>query len=101
MRIHSAIAGAVFVLTIVASSGVYAFEKTSIGGTNADGSAQFQDPDEQALKGPLGSVQFSAGTNGSTSDDSATPPWQIKPPPASTNFFDSPIGGMQTFQSGR
>jgi hypothetical protein len=101
MRIHSAIAGAAFILTIVASSGAYAFETTSIGGTNADGSAQFQDPDEQALKGPLGGVQFSAGTNGNTSDDSTTPPWQIKPPPASTGCFDSPMSGMRTFQSGR
>jgi hypothetical protein len=46
MRVHRAIAAAVFLSALLGSAAAYAFETTSIGGTNADGSAKYQDPDE-------------------------------------------------------
>ncbi|MET0638946.1 MAG: hypothetical protein ABWZ19_02895 [Hyphomicrobium sp.] len=44
MRFHLAIAAAILFPALVASGGAGAFETTSIGGTNPDGSAKFQDP---------------------------------------------------------
>jgi hypothetical protein len=99
MRIHHLIASAAFAAAIAISGAAYAFESTSLGGSNPDGSAQFQDPDEQPLKGPLGSLQFgvtSSGAESNTADDSR-PPWEIKPPPPSQSFTGSPIGGPAWF----
>ncbi len=64
MRFDRGIAAAVFLSTILISAGAQAFETTSIGGTNADGSARYQDPDEaSALLSPFGS-----GTTQSSTD---------------------------------
>jgi hypothetical protein len=103
MRIHHLIASAAFAAAIAASGAAYAFESSSLGGTNPDGSAQFQDPDEQPLKGPLGGLQFgvtSSGADSSSTDDSR-PPWELKPPPPSQSFTDSPMGGPSLFRSGQ
>lgn len=49
---------------ILTSGGASAFETTTIGGTNADGSAKFQDPDEQQPSSLLGgNFQVQQGTS--------------------------------------
>ena len=103
MRIHHLIASAAFAAAIAASGAAYAFETTSLGGANPDGSAQFQDPDQQQLKGPLDGLQFgvtSGGSNSNSADDSR-PPWEIKPPPPSQNFTGSPMGGPSWLRAGQ
>ncbi|WP_045835413.1 hypothetical protein [Hyphomicrobium sp. 99] len=63
MRFDRGIAAAVFLSMTLISAGAQAFETTSIGGTNADGSARYQDPDEaSALLSPFGSGQTSSST---------------------------------------
>jgi hypothetical protein len=58
-----------------------AFETTSIGGVNADGSAKYQDPDElgaatsSTTSSPFGNFNFSAGTAADTGANSATTNW--------------------------
>jgi hypothetical protein len=103
MRIHGLIASVAFTAALAVSGAAYAFETTSVGNTNPGGSAQFQDPDEQALKGPLGGIQFGVTSNGndSAADDSARPPWEIKPPPPSQGFFGSPMSGPPLFRPGQ
>ncbi|HEY8127444.1 MAG TPA: hypothetical protein VIF39_01835 [Hyphomicrobium sp.] len=72
MRFHRAIAAAVFLSAIIASAGARAFETTSIGGTNADGSAKYQDPDETggiptpSSSSPLGNLNLQVGTDNDT-----------------------------------
>ncbi|HVZ03863.1 hypothetical protein [Hyphomicrobium sp.] len=104
MRIHHYIAGAAFAAAIAVSGGALAFETTSLGGTNPDGSAQFQDPDEKPLSGPLGGLQFgvtSSGGNNSSDDDTGRPPWEIKPPPARSSFTGAPLSGPSWFRAGQ
>jgi hypothetical protein len=74
MRFDRGIAAAVFLSMILTSAAAQAFETTSIGGTNADGSAHYQDPDEAS--GLLS--QFGAGTTQSSTE--------------STQSWTSPIG---------
>ena len=63
MRFDRGIAAAVLVSMISISAGAHAFEMTSIGGTNPDGSARYQDLDEaSALLSPYGSGDTSSGT---------------------------------------
>jgi hypothetical protein len=103
MRIHHLIAGAAFAAAIAASGAAYAFETTSLGATNPDGSAQFQDPDEQQLKDPLAGLQFGVTSSGGndTAEDSTRPPWEIKPPPPSQSFYGSSMGGTPLFRPGQ
>jgi len=62
MRFHRAIFGAAILAAVLTSGGAQAFETTSIGGTNPDGSAKFQDPDDQQTSALLGgSVQVQQG----------------------------------------
>jgi hypothetical protein len=94
MRIHRAIAGAAFVCAIVIAAGAAnAFEFTSVGGTDADGSPHYQDPDQKVLPSPLGGLQFDTKSSSSgqqSSDaDSGVPPWRIQPPPPTAGFLGS------------
>ncbi len=66
---------------LVVSSSANAFETTSIGGTNADGSAKYQDQDElgaamapSTSTSPFGNFNFSAGAVPDSSG-SATTNW--------------------------
>jgi hypothetical protein len=101
MRIHRLIASAVFAATIAVSGASYAFETTSVGGTNPDGSAKFQDPDQQDLNKTLGGLQFkvTGGSNESQENSSDRPPWELKPTPPLSGF--STMGGSPMFQPGR
>lgn len=105
MRIHRLIAGAAFAAAVAVSGTAYAFETTSIGGTNPDGTPQFQDLDLDApkLTNSLGGLQFGITTKGNDSDadDSGRPPWEIKPPPPSRSFYSSPMSGSSMFRAGR
>jgi hypothetical protein len=94
MRIHHAVASAAFALAIVTASAAFAFETTSVGGQNADGSAKFQDPDVQALPSPLGDMQFGVQAGGSAQDDQQgeVPPWQLKPSAPSPGYFSANPG---------
>ncbi|CAA2142144.1 hypothetical protein [Hyphomicrobium sp. ghe19] len=67
MRFDRGIAAAVFLSMILSAAGAQAFETTSIGGTNADGSARYQDPDEaSALLSPFGSGSTQSSTDTSS-----------------------------------
>jgi len=67
MRFDRGIAAAVFLSMILTAAGAQAFETTSIGGTNADGSARYQDPDEaSALLSPFGSGSTQSSTDTTT-----------------------------------
>ena len=66
MQLHRTFAAAAFLAASLASSGAFAFSFTEIGGKNADGSAQYQDREEQQLTAPLGgstTVQQGSGFN--------------------------------------
>ncbi len=64
----AALMSALLVSALLATTGANAFETTSIGGKNADGSAQYQDPDElgaalaPSSMSPFGDFNFSAGS---------------------------------------
>ena len=67
MRFDRGIAAAVFLSMLLSAAGAQAFETTSIGGTNPDGSARYQDLDEaSALLSPFG-----AGSTQSSTDPSS------------------------------
>jgi hypothetical protein len=78
MRIYRVITAAAFAIAIMAPSAAGAFETTQIGGTNSDGSAQYQDPDDQKLQAPLGSVKVITGS-GFNDNGSATQGWSAAP----------------------
>jgi hypothetical protein len=102
MRNHRLIASAAFAAAMAIASASYAFETTSIGGTNPDGSAKFQDPDQQDLNKSLGGLQF--GVTSSTSSDQADdgrPPWELKQTPPSRSFYSSPMSGPSMFRPGQ
>jgi hypothetical protein len=81
MQFHRVIAAAALLSTLL-GSGANAFETTSIGGVNADGSAKYQDPAGlgSALtppgtpSSPFGNFNFSAGP-APDSINSATTNW--------------------------
>jgi len=79
MRFGRIIIGAAFSFAIIASTGASAFEKTQMGGTNPDGSAHYQDPDEQQLPSPLGGTQFQQGSETSPSSQNQTFQWSMTP----------------------
>lgn len=96
MRIGRLIASAAIAAVIATASAAYAFETTSIGGVNADGSANFQDPSEQDINkaiGNFGSLQFgvSGSNRNNTADasDEGRPPWELKPTPPMRSFYSS------------
>jgi hypothetical protein len=80
MPFHRAVAVAA-IFSVFSISAAHAFETTSIGGVNADGSAKYQDPDElgaatsSTTSSPFGNFNFSAGTTPSSGADSATTNW--------------------------
>ncbi len=86
MPFYRAITAAVLLSALFAANGADAFETTSIGGTNADGSAKFQDPDEfgaalspstsstSSTSSPFSNFNFSAGPAPDNSN-SATTNW--------------------------
>jgi hypothetical protein len=73
-------------------SAAVAFETTSIGGTNADGSAKFQDPDElggltsDTPSSPFGNFNFSVGSAADRSANSATTNWLNNNAPGTGGF---------------
>ncbi len=81
MQFLRAIAAAAFFSALLVSAGANAFETTSIGGTNADGSAKYQDPDETgglpapSGSSPFGNFNFQVGGTADASSDSATTNW--------------------------
>ncbi|MBS0235205.1 MAG: hypothetical protein JSR99_17195 [Proteobacteria bacterium] len=81
MQFHRTIAAAVFFSALLVSAGASAFETTSVGGANADGSAKYQDPDEMsaaaapASSSPFGNFNFSVGSGANANSDSATTNW--------------------------
>jgi hypothetical protein len=83
MSLYRAIIAAAFISAALVS-GARAFETTSIGGVNADGSAKYQEPDELGSlqtpsSSPFGNFNFSAGTTSDTGASSATPRWLNEP----------------------
>lgn len=80
MPFHRAVAAAIFFSALLVPA-ANAFETTSIGGVNPDGSAKYQDPDElgaatsQSTSSPFGNFNFSAGTPSNTDPNSATTNW--------------------------
>ncbi len=78
MRFYRAIAAAALSSALLVPGGASAFETTSIGGTNADGSAKYQDPDElgaataPASSSPFGNFNFQVGTSPGDSNSPAT-----------------------------
>lgn len=99
MQFHRAIAAVSLLSALLVSGGANAFETTSIGGVNADGSAKYQDPDElgSALSPSTGSgtssssfgnFNFSAGAAPSNSD-SATTNWLNGPASPGFGFSGS------------
>jgi hypothetical protein len=82
MPFYRAITAAVLLSALLAN-GASAFETTSIGGANADGSAKFQAPDElgaalspststATTSSPLSNFNFSAGAAPDNSNSSTT-----------------------------
>jgi hypothetical protein len=97
MRIHRLIASAAFAAVLTVAGASYAFETTSIGGTNPDGSANFKAPDEQDIDKAVGGFQFGVSANGASStttdtSDDGRPPWELKPTPPMRSFYSSPSG---------
>jgi hypothetical protein len=95
MRFHRAIAAAAFLSLITASAGARAFETTSIGGTNADGSAKYQDPDEtggipqpSSSSSPFGNFNFQVGTGNPSSSTDRSTNW-LNGPGSSLGFTGS------------
>ena len=78
MRSYRAITAAAFLIAIMAPSAASAFENTQIGGTNSDGSAQYQDAEEQKLQPPLGGVKVT-GSGFNDNGQSATQGWSAAP----------------------
>ncbi len=81
MQFHRAIVATVFFSALLVSTAADAFETTSIGGTNADGSAKYKDPDEMsaaatpASSSPFGNFNFSVGSGANANSDNATTNW--------------------------
>lgn len=105
MRIERLIASAAFAALIATSGAALAFETTSIGGTNPDGSANFKAPDEQDIDKAVGGFQFGVSANGgstTTTDtsDEGRPPWELKPTPPMRSFYSS-MGGSPMFRAGQ
>lgn len=99
MRLHQVIAGAAFMAAIAVSGPAGAFETTTINGTNSDGSAKYQDPDDKSAQSQLGGLQMGVQGNGfsdNSNSDSGAPPWQLKPTPPSAGFY-SPGFGAPSF----
>jgi len=95
MRIHRLIAGAAFAAAMTFAGASYAFEMTSVGGTNSDGSANFKEPDEQDIDKAVGGFQFGVSANDGRSasadtSDEGRPPWELKPTPPMRSFYSSP-----------
>jgi hypothetical protein len=95
MRFDQVIVGAAFFAAIIASSGAGAFETNQIGGTNPDGSAHFQDPEEQKLPAPLGSTQTTQqGSGFSEGMQSPATGWSFTQSPSSIepkSGFNEPL----------
>ena len=94
MRFDLIIVSAAFFVAIIASNGVSAFEKTQMGGANPDGSAHYQDPDEQQLPAPLGGTQFQQGSGVSQNPQNPTFQWSVTPSPGSAEAksgFNEPL----------
>jgi hypothetical protein len=95
MQFHRAIAAAVLSLALLTSDGAYAFETTSIGGANADGSAKYQDPDEvsaaaaPAAASPFGNFNFQVGASPDANADGATTNWLSGPGTSGFGFSGS------------
>lgn len=100
MRIHRLVAGAAFAAAMTIAGASYAFETTSIGGTNPDGTANFKAPDEQDIDKAVGGFQFGVSANGGSSttnsdtSDEGRPPWELKPTPPMRSFYSSPGSSM-------
>jgi len=95
MRIHRLIASVAFAAAMTLAGASFAFETTSIGGTNPDGSANFKAPDEQDIDKAVGGFQFGVSANGGSSttadtSDEGRPPWELKPTPPMRSFYSSP-----------
>ncbi len=96
MRFHRAIAAAAFLSLVTMSAGARAFEATSIGGANADGSAKYQDPDEtggvpqpSSSSSPLGNFNFQVGSGANNSDGDHSTNWMNGPGGPNLGFTGS------------
>ncbi len=98
MQFHRAVAAAALSLALLASGGAQAFETTSIGGANSDGSAKYQDPDElsaaTAPSSPLGNFNFNVGTAPDSNDRSTN--WLNNGPGSSAFGFSGSNGSSST-----
>lgn len=94
MRLHRAIAAAAFLSVMGASVSAWAFETTSIGGTNADGSAKYQDPDETggvptpSTSSPFGNFNFQVGSSANSDNTNPSTNW-LNGPGSSLGFTGS------------
>jgi hypothetical protein len=81
MQFRRAMAAAALFSALLVSNGASAFETTSVGGVNADGSAKYQEQDElgaalapsaSTTSSPFGNFNFSAGSVADDSDGATT-----------------------------
>lgn len=85
MRVHRVMAAVAIASALLASAGADAFETTSVGGTNADGSAKYQEPDEMSAaalpttSSPFGNFNFSAGSGANADSDNPNTKWLSSP----------------------
>src|SRR5262245_37714135 len=94
MRLHQLIAAATFGAAVMIGGAAGAFETTQIGGTNPDGTAKFQDPDEQQIPGLLGSSQYQQGSEATKPADNLGFQWSMQQSPGSTgpaSGFNNPL----------
>lgn len=92
MRIYKAIVCGAFTLAIFAAGGANAFEMTSVGGTNPDGTAKYQDPDEMQASSMLGGTQVQPGAGFSQTPQPGAFSWSVDKSPGSS--FSQPASGF-------
>jgi hypothetical protein len=96
MRIHKAIICGAFTLAIFSASGANAFETTSVGGTNPDGTAKYQDIDDMQTSSMLGGTQVQPGVSTGFSQTPQQQPgafsWSVEKSPGSS--FTQPASGF-------
>ena len=94
MSFHRLIAVAMFGAAVSIAGSAGAFEQTQIGGTNPDGSAKFQDPDQQQIPGLLGSTQYQQGTDSTKPTDNLGFQWSMQQSPGAvgpSSGFNNPL----------
>jgi hypothetical protein len=95
MQFHRAIGVVALLSALLVSGSANAFETTSIGGANADGSAKYADPDElsaatapEKSSSPFGNFNFQVGS-GADADSGGGTNWLNSPGTSGFGFSGS------------